>query len=291
MNFARATVAEISALSARLRRVVFDVPDLPDIGLPDVADAAVGIYLPTDDQRHTPDAQCIDGVWGYHDAQTAPQGRNYSVRFHDAGANRITVDVVLHTRGPGSDWARRTAPGDTVVISHARSWYRPQEGTDWQLLVADLAGLPALARIIAESSSQERILAIVEVHDENDLAYLPSRSHVSLVSAVGSGNGRPGSRLTQLVADQPLPSGRGYCWFAGEAAQSRAVRKHVRALGWTTEQFDIVGYWRHDSESWDAKFADVGSELVAVYEKALADGKGDKIASEEFDEALERAGL
>jgi len=28
-----------------------------------------------------------------------------------------------------------------------------------------------------------------------------------------------------------------------------------------------------------------------VYEKALADGKGDKAASEEFDEALERAGL
>lgn len=291
MNFARATVAEISALSARLRRIVFEVPDLPHIGLPDIADAAVGIYLPRDGQRHTPNAQCIDGVWGYHDEKTAPQGRNYSVRFHDARANRITVDVVLHARGPGSDWARRAAPGDTVVISHARSWYRPPEGTDWQLLVADLAGLPALARIIAESSSRERILAIVEVHDETDLAYLPNRSNVSLVSAVGSGNGRPGSRLTQLVADQPLPPGRGYCWFAGEAAQSRAVRKHVRALGWTTEQFDIVGYWRHDSESWDARFADVETELVAVYEKALADGKGDKIASEEFDEALERAGL
>jgi hypothetical protein len=31
--------------------------------------------------------------------------------------------------------------------------------------------------------------------------------------------------------------------------------------------------------------------MVAVYEKALADGKGDKLAAEEFDLALERVGL
>jgi NADPH-dependent ferric siderophore reductase len=291
MTFARATVMDVSALSVRLRRVVLDVPDLPRLNLPSAADAAVGIYFPAVGQRSAPDMQCIDGVWDYHDQASAPEGRNYSVRFQDPVTNQLTVDIVLHAEGAGTDWARQAAIGDSVGLSHARSWYRPEPTTDWQLLVADIAGLPALARIISESSTQTMLLAIVEVLDDTDLDYLPTPSHVTLVPAVGSGNGRPGSRLAELVAQQRLPAGRGYCWFGGEAAQSRAVRKYVRALGWTAEQFDVVGYWRHDSEAWDRRFADVADEVVAVYERALADGKGDKIASEEFDEALERVGL
>jgi len=56
-------------------------------------------------------------------------------------------------------------------------------------------------------------------------------------------------------------------------------------------QFDILGYWRRDSEAWDKRYAPVASDLFAVYEKALADGKSDKLAAEEFDDALEQAGL
>lgn len=35
----------------------------------------------------------------------------------------------------------------------------------------------------------------------------------------------------------------------------------------------------------------MSDDVLAVYEKALAEGKCDKVASEEFDEALERVGL
>ena len=54
---------------------------------------------------------------------------------------------------------------------------------------------------------------------------------------------------------------------------------------------DVTGYWRFDSETWDEKFALVEDDVLVVYERALAAGKGDKVASEEFDDALERAGL
>jgi hypothetical protein len=69
------------------------------------------------------------------------------------------------------------------------------------------------------------------------------------------------------------------------------VRKYFRGLDWTIDELDITGYWRFDSETWDAKFALVEDDVLAVYERALADGKGDKVASEEFDDALERIGL
>ena len=182
MSFARATVIDALVLSARVRRIVLDVPDLPRLGLPMAADAAVGIYFP--DERQL----------------AAPEGRSYSVRFHDALANRLTVDVVLHAKGPGTDWARRATVGDSVDLGHARSWYRPPPTTQWQLLVADLAGLPALARIISESAAQTQLLALIEVCEDADLAYLPTAPNVSLVPAVGSGNGRSESRLAELVA-------------------------------------------------------------------------------------------
>jgi NADPH-dependent ferric siderophore reductase len=291
VTFARATVVEVSVLNARLHRVVLEVPELERLGLPDAPDAALGVYFPEAGSHSVPDMQCIDGVWDYHVPGSAPEGRNYSVRCHDACHRRLAVDVVLHGRGPGADWARSASVGDTVGLSHARSWYRPPSNAQWQLLIADLAGLPALARIISESSEHHPLLAIVEVRDEHDLDYLPTPEHLTLFPAVGSGNGRPGSRLAELVAQQSLPGGAGYCWFGGEAAQSRTVRKYLRGLGWATEQFDVVGYWRHDSESWDRRFADVADEVMAVYERALADGKGDKLAAEEFDDALERLGL
>lgn len=69
------------------------------------------------------------------------------------------------------------------------------------------------------------------------------------------------------------------------------LRKHLRGMGWTIDQYDVTGYWRRDSEYWDAKFAEVGDDALAVYERALADGKGDKVAFEEFDDACERIGL
>jgi NADPH-dependent ferric siderophore reductase len=192
---------------------------------------------------------------------------------------------------PGTTWASATAPGDRVGLDHARSWYRPEPTTEWQLLVADLSGLPAVARIIEELPGGIPVVAIVEVADADDLDYLPSHPDVTLVSSIGTGNGHAPSRLAQLTRDQRLPDGRGYCWFAGEAAESRTVRKHFRGNGWTVDQLDITGYWRFDSEAWEAKFALVADDVVAVWERALADGKGEKVADEEFDEALERAGL
>jgi hypothetical protein len=94
-----------------------------------------------------------------------------------------------------------------------------------------------------------------------------------------------------MVRTWRCPDGMGYCWFGGEAAESRAVRKHFRERGWSVDQLDVTGYWRSGSEAWDARFARFGDQAVAVYSRALADGKGAKVAAEEFDEALERAGL
>jgi NADPH-dependent ferric siderophore reductase len=247
---------------------VLEVDEPGELGVAPGADSAVGVYF-----------------------SGAPSaiGRNYSVRFDDGA--RITVDVVLHAQGPGTEWASSTGVGDRVGLDHARSWYRPPPDSRWQLLVSDLSGLPAAARIVEELPAQARATLIAEVAGHDDLDYLPHHPGVTVVPRIGTGNGHAPSALAQLVRDFRPPAGRGYCWFAGEAAESRAVRKHLRAQGWTIDQYDVSGYWRYDSEAWDTRFEQVQNDVLAVYERALREGKGDKVAFEEFDEACERIGL
>ena len=292
MGFSFARVVENTELNPRLRRIVFAVPDLAVLELPDLADEVVGIYFPTAGGGRLPAMENRDGVWGYYDQETPPEGRNYTVRSVDRTANTMVVDFVVHDHGVATLWAQGARVGDEVGMSHARGWYRPEVTTEWQLLVADLAGLPALARIIEGLSAQARVTAIVEVVDESDLDYLPRRDNVDLTSLVGSGNGYGDSRLCEAVERFGHPEGRGYCWFAAEAKASRAVRKHFRKqFGWKADQCDIIGYWRFDGEAWAKRFEQVGGELYAVYAAALAEGKSEKMASEIFDDALERAGL
>lgn len=266
MSFSYASVIETKALNPRMVRITLQVEDPPSLDVPQAADSAVAVYMPGTDE-----------------------GRNYSVRRQRG--DLLDLDVVLHARGVGTDWAARTRPGDRVGLDHARSWYRPDPAAQWQLLITDLSGLPATARILEELSPEVPVTVIAEVAEAQDLDYLPAHPQARLVTSIGTGNGNAPSELATLVRELALPQDRGYCWFAGEAAESRAVRKYLRGLGYQNEQLDITGYWRFDSETWDAAFALVESDVLAVYERALAEGKGDKVAFEEFDEACERIGL
>lgn len=286
------TVASVDDLGPRIRRIVFDVPRAADLHLPDRGDDAVGIYFPAPGSSCPPPMECRDGVWDYYDHANAPDGRNYSVRRIGPGERQVTCDFVLHQRGVASDWARRASLGEQVLLAHGRGWYRPEAAADWQLLVADLSGLPALARILDELPDGTDAAVIVEVADESDLNYLPVGDGVTIAATVGSGNGFAPSRLAEMVREHAHRDGRGYCWFAGEAGATRAVRKHLRNdRGWAVAQYDIVGYWRFDSESWDRRYEEVSDEMEAVYAQALADGKDEKLASEAYDLALESAGL
>ncbi|RZT15963.1 NADPH-dependent ferric siderophore reductase [Mycobacterium sp. BK558] len=270
MSFSPASVVETAELSRRLRRIVLRVDDPPALGVRPGGDSAVGVYFCADDH---PDGE----------------GRNYSVRHHDGAL--ITLDVVLHADGPGTTWASSVTPGARVILDHARSWYRPPAGAQWQVLVSDMSGLPAAARIIEELPAGVPATLIVEVLAEDDLDYLPRHPAVTVIPRVGTGNGSTPSTLATAVKEFALPPDYGYCWFAGEAAESRAVRKYLRGLGWTADRYDITGYWREDSAAWDVRFAEVSDDLLPVYERALAEGKSDKLAFEEFDDACERIGL
>ena len=264
-------VVESAALGRSMQRVVIHVPELGRLQLPWFGDAALGIYFATTDASST--------------------ARTYTVREHDPSASRLTVDIVLHGDAAGTRWATGAAPGDRVELAYAKSWFRPPRQADRHVLVADLAGLPALARLIERPAHRDTV-AIVEVPHEDDLDYLPKHATVRLVTSVGTGNGLTDSVLARLVSQNCPVTGLGYCWFAGEASEAREVRKLLRhEYGWATDQLDVTGYWRRNAREWSQRFEPHGPRMYSVYEQAIAEGKSEKIALEEFDEALEQLGL
>ena len=108
----------------------------------------------------------------------------------------------------------------------------------------------------------------------------------------GTGNGLGPSRLLAALRDLELPSGPGYVWFAGEASESRGVRKYLRfERGWTADHYTILGYWRIKQEEWLARYDGIGDRLEAIYAAALAAGRSEGDALDLYDDALEKVGL
>ena len=118
-------------------------------------------------------------------------------------------------------------------------------------------------------------------------------SHLAVGPFAGfAGNGRGASQLADAVRSYPLPSSRGYAWFAGEAAVGREIRKHLRnECGITVDRLSIIGYWRDDKERWLQRYAPLSEQLLGAYDELIATGVDETTAEIRWDEMLEEAGL
>ena len=267
-------VLEVSRLTPSLIRIVFGGPAVAGYAGLDVGDECLTMEFPDP-------AGTGEGQW-----------RNYTVRRHAPG--ELTVDFVVHRGGAASSWAQHARVGDEVRMVRPRSWYAPPAGTTTRLLAADLAGLPALARLLEGMTPGELLgtTVVVEVLDRLDAEALPDVPGVHLELVVGSGNGRRPSTLAQRL-ERFVPDVRGgYVWLSAEAGECRTVRKSLRGVhGYPTDQAHTIGYWRFDSEAWAARFEPVAEEMLGHYHRALEEGFGETVASERYDAALEAAGL
>jgi NADPH-dependent ferric siderophore reductase len=289
----RAEVVATRRLTPHLVRVELGGEDLRGWSTSGLPDERLVVVLPAPGTRTVaPPATMPDGTQDYPDPDAQPPMRSYTVRSWDPAVPRMVVDFVVHEGGVASTWAQRARAGDVVYVTEAMGWYRPPADATWQLLVADLTGLPALARAVEALPAGARAYAVVEVPSEEDRLEIETRAEVAWTWLVGSGNDVGPSRLPAAVTAFRAPEGPGYVWFAAEASSSRAVRKHLRhERGWPVERGTTLGYWRLDAERWDARYAEVAPSLESIYTDAVAAGISSEDALELYDEALERAGL
>lgn len=198
------------------------------------------------------------------------QSRYYTVRSFTGG--ELTLDVVVHESGLVTEWAQTDCVGDVVTISEAKGSFALPEDADWVHLVGDLTALPAMSRIAAGCALPLRIWA--EVPEEvpgyfgdAEVTWLPAPEH--------------GSDLAAVVQAITWPEGPGYFWMAGESAQMREIRRHVRrSLGFDAKHHDLMGYWS-ETRGRQTRAVDPGP----IYRAGKAAGKSDDEIWAEYDAA------
>lgn len=206
------------------------------------------------------------------------QTRYYTVRSWAPSAGpghpaELVLDVVVHEHGLVTEWAQGDCVGDVVGISAPRGSFELPEGASWLLLVGDLTALPAVARI--SESTDLPVTAYVETPDGPLEHYLATP--VTWLPPPAPGE----SALAALVEGLQWPDGDGYFWMAGESAQMRQIRRHLRHdLGMPSSAYDVMGYWSGTR----------GRQVRAVdprpiYEAGRAAGKSDAEIWADYDSA------
>lgn len=228
------------------------------------------------------------------DGEQDPRGRWYTIcdLLDGPDGRRLVVELVTHEGGVGASWARRARAGDRVVISTRSSWFRRPADATWQILLGDVAALPAISRIVAESPSGTQTVAVVEVPEPGDARELSGAQ----VSWVHRPHLAAGSGLAELARHQNLltdvPDGPGYIYVAGEAAATRAVRRMLRhELGLPPSAYGVIGYWRIDAERWIRRYEQSADTYEQIWADAESSGRDDEEILDIYEARLAEAGL
>jgi NADPH-dependent ferric siderophore reductase len=281
-------------LSAHLVTVTLgDFGDFPTTGVPDeyvrllIPEPGAELVLPEIDEE----------TWTitYPDGAAELTHRVYTISDHRVvdGEVQVDIDIALHEHGIGSDWARTCIVGSRVGVLEPRGLYAAPDDVEWQLLVADITGVPALARILRGLQPGQRADAVVVLTHPDDEVPLPSAGDVTVQWQVVEHEADVSDALTAAVLDRELPQGSRYVWLAGEARASRAVRRHLRReLGWPQSDFYTCGYWQVDAETWNARYEEVADRVIAEAERAQARAGDDEGAYlDALEDIYDRVGL
>ena len=239
----------------------------------------------------------IDENWKITYPDDAPElaYRVYTVSDHRIveGQTQLDLDIALHDEGIGSDWARDCKPGDRVGIIEPHGLYAAPAGVGWQLLVADITGVPAVARILRGLDPGQRVEVVIVLTDPADEIALPSAADVSITWQIVAKDTDIADALAEAVTSRELPAEDRYVWLAGEARASRAVRRHLRReLGWPQADFYTCGYWQVDAEKWNARYDEVADEVIAKaaeVQKKVGEDEGAYLDA--LDDIYESVGL
>ncbi|WP_207457475.1 siderophore-interacting protein [Herbiconiux sp. SYSU D00978] len=235
----RLTVAAADRVTPGFVRVTLAGDDLASFRSLGPADHVKAFFPGPDGIIRTPTVG-PDGI------RQRPEGvvtRDYTPRRHTA--DRLEIDFAVHGgEGPATAWALRAEPGDELVVGGPRGSHLPPTGMTRVVLGSDASALPALARWIELLPADVEILALVELEDEADRAYLEpelvERARVHWVPATTKGPTGIETAVRSLAFDEDT-----FVWLAGEAGGLVPVRRYLRRqLGLPKEQVVVDGYWR-----------------------------------------------
>lgn len=244
-------VVEKTLLTPSMVRVVLGGPGLDGFVPAPFTDQYVNALFPPDDAPY--------GVpFDREEVRTLgsafrPKGRRFTVRRWDADERLLSMDFVTHGDvGFAGRWAAQAQAGDRLQVTGPSGGYAPDAGADWHLMVGDESALPAIAASLEVLPSGSRAVVVAVVDDAAHELPLPTGADLELHWVRRSTD--PGaSGVLAAIHDLTFPAGRVDAFVHGEAAEVRAVRRHLlMERGVPPEGASISPYWRrgHDDEQW-----------------------------------------
>ncbi len=183
-----------------------------------------------------------------------PFRRRYTVRRWDAAAGELTLEIVVHgDAGAGGGWTARAREADALVFTGPAGSYRPDPEADWHLLVGDESALPAIAASVEAMPADTPVVVRLVCDGPGHEIPLDSPGALDLVWHHRTGGPRDEALLAGAVRDLAVPAGRVHAFVHGEAAETRAVRRHLLAdRGVDPSRLSCSPYWRRglDDEAW-----------------------------------------
>lgn len=246
----RLRVSRVTDLTLRVRRLTLAGPDLARFAVPP---QAFGPYfklvLPpagvADEAEVGWPAAGADGRLVWPATRRRAVLRTYSVRQIDRASGTLTFDVVLHARGPGSDWARRAVVGGEVLVWGPGVSVPPP--SDHVLLCGDHTALPAIAFILENLSPAATGCAIVEVPAREEVQALRCPPGIRLIWLHRGGDADRSGLLERLRRESRSIGAETFFFAGAEASIARAIRLHARgALGLPADRVNVLNYWKHD---------------------------------------------
>jgi NADPH-dependent ferric siderophore reductase len=241
-------VQRVTQVTPRVTRITLGGPQLASFASRAPAEH-IKVFLPQAGESEAPRTVPSPDGPIFPPELPRPLSRTYTPRQFRPASLELDVDFVRHGDGPGSAWATRARPGDTVVIAGPGGGYhRPPEAS--RLVIAgDETSLPAISMVLATLPATVRAEVFVEVHNRDEEQPLESPAQVALHWLHRDDGGRhdlaPGGLLEAAIQASTLPNGDGQVWIACEAGAMRRLKAsllHERGLA--PAALYTRGYWQ-----------------------------------------------
>lgn len=246
------TVEGVERLSPSMIRIVFGGPGLAEFAPVDSTDQYVSAAFVPDGAPYSVPFD-VDEVRELDPARR-PRNRRYTIRAWDPVARLLTIDFVAHGDvGYAGRWAQRAVVGDRLQLSGPSGGYRPDPTADWHLMVGDESALPAIAASLSVLGPGVRCIVIAVVDGPDHHIELATVADIEVLWLHRCTAAAPDELLVDAVAELEWPAGRADVFVHGEAAEVRAVRRHLIAeRGVDRATASISPYWRrdHTDEAW-----------------------------------------
>jgi NADPH-dependent ferric siderophore reductase len=236
----RLQVLRVTDLTPRMRRVTLGGAELQGFTSLGSDDHIKLLFAETAEQQQAIDARNLG-----RDGGARPTMREYTPRRIDLVAHELDIDFVLHGDGPASTWAAQAAPGQTLNIAGPRASMVVPDIFDSYLLVGDETAIPAIGRRLEELPAGRRVLAVIQIEDEQERQPLPSKADVEVIWL------KRDEDLLARLQQLPLPEGKLYSWVALEKSLTRQAKALLLEKGVAEDALKAAAYWRADGTADD----------------------------------------